>query len=208
MHREILNNDQLELLPLMVQFKREYYLVGGTAIALYIGHRRSVDYDLFKNSTINHKKNLEKIRDAGYVLTVTRHVAEQMNLVVNNVKVTFFQYPFPVKADNKFEGYFRIPSLLQLAAMKAYALGRRSKWKDYVDLYFLLKDYYSIEEISKCAVELFGVLFSEKMFRSQLCYFADIDYSEEVDYLIENPPSDEHVRQSLITIATKDVNCI
>ena len=42
------DTDQLELLPLMAQFRREYYLVGGTAIALHIGHRRSVDFDMFK----------------------------------------------------------------------------------------------------------------------------------------------------------------
>ena len=47
MHDEILNVAQQKLLPLMAQFKREYYLVGGTAIALHIGHRRSVDFDMF-----------------------------------------------------------------------------------------------------------------------------------------------------------------
>ena len=57
MHEEILNAAQQELLPLMAQFRQEYYLVGGTAIALHIGHRRSVDFDLFKMSAINHKKN-------------------------------------------------------------------------------------------------------------------------------------------------------
>ena len=61
MHDEILNVDQLKLLPLMARFRREYYLVGGTAIALHIGHRRSVDFDMFKMSAINHKKNLDKI---------------------------------------------------------------------------------------------------------------------------------------------------
>ena len=55
MHDEILNADQLKLLPLMAQFRREYYLVGGTAIALHIGHRRSVDFDLFKMSAINSR---------------------------------------------------------------------------------------------------------------------------------------------------------
>ena len=44
MHEEILNTAQRELLPLMKQFAREYYLVGGTAIALQIGHRRSIDF--------------------------------------------------------------------------------------------------------------------------------------------------------------------
>lgn len=66
MHDEILNADQRKLLPLMAQFRREYYLVGGTAIALHIGHRRSVDFDMFKLTAINHKKNLDKIVAAGF----------------------------------------------------------------------------------------------------------------------------------------------
>ena len=45
----------------MSQFRREYYLVGGTAIALHIGHRRSVDFDMFKPTSLNHKKNLDRI---------------------------------------------------------------------------------------------------------------------------------------------------
>lgn len=202
MHQEILNQQQLELLPLMAQFSREYYLVGGTAIALHLGHRRSIDFDMFKASTINHRKNLERIKASGLDYTVTRHVAEQMNLIVNGVKVTFFQYPFPVVAKQKALYTFRIPDLLTLAAMKAYALGRRSKWKDYVDLYFLLRDYFTIKEISQKAVELFGELFSEKMFRVQLSYFEDVDYSEQVDYLIQNPPTDEDIKSRLTEIST------
>lgn len=205
MHSEILNDRQTELLPLLAQFRREYYLVGGTAIALYLGHRRSIDFDLFKPSAINHKRNLDKIADASFPHTVTRRVAEQMNLIVNDVKLTFFQYPFPVEPTAKFETYFRLPSLLQLAAMKAYALGRHSKWKDYVDLYFLLRDHFTIADITDCATRLFGELFSEKMFRSQLCYFDDIDYTEAVDWLIPNPPTDDEIKQTLTDIAVQGV---
>lgn len=197
MHKEVLNDKQLELLPVMASFRKEYYLVGGTSIALHIGHRRSIDFDMFKPSAINHKKNLDRITQAGYPCTVTRRVTEQMNLIVNEVKVTFFQYPFPINPTEKFETYFKLPSLLQLAAMKAYALGRRSKWKDYVDLFFLLKEHFSIEEISQCATGIFGELYSEKMFRAQMCYFEDVDYTEEVDYLIPNPPPDEEIRAGL-----------
>jgi len=205
MHSEILNDRQTELLPLLAQFRREYYLVGGTAIALYLGHRRSIDFDLFKPSAINHKRNLDKIAATPFAHTVTRRVAEQMNLIVNDVKLTFFQYPFPVEPTTRFETYFRLPSLLQLAAMKAYALGRRSKWKDYVDLYFLLRDHFTIADITACATQLFGELFSEKMFRSQLCYFDDIDYTEAVDWLIHNPPSDNDIKQALTEIAVQGV---
>lgn len=205
MFSEILNDQQIQLLPLLAQFRREYYLVGGTAIALFIGHRRSIDFDLFKPSAINHKRNLEKIADTPFAHIVTRRVSEQMNLLINNVKVTFFQYPFPVDPKVKFENYFRLPSLIQLAAMKAYALGRRSKWKDYVDLFFLLRDHFTIADISHTATQIFGELYSEKMFRSQLCYFDDIDYTEAVDWIIANPPADEEIRQALIRFATDDV---
>lgn len=189
----------------MAQFQREYYLVGGTAIALFIGHRRSIDFDLFKASSINHKRNLDKIATSSFSHIVTRRVNDQMNLIVNDVKVTFFQFPFPIRPMEKYETYFRLPSLLQLAAMKAYALGRRSKWKDYVDLYFLLCDHFTIIEISKTAKQLFGELFSEKLFRSQLCYFDDIDYTEAVEWLIPNPPTDEEIKNALTELATQDL---
>ena len=205
MHSEILNDKQMQLLPLMAQFRREYYLVGGTAIALYIGHRRSIDFDLFKPSAINHKRNLDKISATPFGHVITRRVSEQMNLIVNDVKLTFFQYPFSIEPTAKFETYFRLPSLLQLAAMKAYALGRRSKWKDYVDLYFLLRDHFTIADITACATEIFGELFSEKMFRSQLCYFDDIDYTEAVDWLIPNPPTDSEIKLALTEIAVQGV---
>lgn len=201
MHSEILSIRQKELLPLMAQFRREYYLVGGTAIALYIGHRRSIDFDLFKFSGINHKRNLDKLSASGFNHLVTRRVTEQMNLIVNEVKVTFFQYPFHIEPSTKFEDYFRLPSLLQLAAMKAYALGRRSKWKDYVDLYFLLHRHFTLTDISAEATRIFGELYSEKMFRSQLCFFDDIDYTEPVDYLLPNPPANDEIKSALVHIA-------
>lgn len=205
MHSEILSDRQQDLLSLMAQFRREYYLVGGTAISLYIGHRRSIDFDLFKFSAINHKRNLDRIAATPFKHIVTRRVMEQMNLIVNDVKVTFFQYPFPVTPTEHFDKYFRLPSLLQLAAMKAYALGRRSKWKDYVDLYFLLREHFTIADITDAATQLFGELYSEKMLRSQLCYFDDVDYSEAVDWLIPNPPTNDEIQRALTDIATQGI---
>ena len=50
MHKEILTTSQRELLPFVKKFRKDFYLVGGTAIALQIGHRRSIDYDLFTHA--------------------------------------------------------------------------------------------------------------------------------------------------------------
>ncbi|MGC9352689.1 MAG: nucleotidyl transferase AbiEii/AbiGii toxin family protein [Mariniphaga sp.] len=197
MHNEILSPEQIELLPLVKQFKREFYLVGGTAIALHIGHRRSVDFDLFKNKNIRPKSILTKIADSGFSFNVTRRVSEQMNVTISTVKFTFYEYPFPVQPTVNFDDIIRMPSLIDLAAMKAYAFGRRAKWKDYVDMYFLLRNHFSVEQISKRAVEIFDQLFSSKLFRAQLSYFKDIDYSEPVEFLVAAPPEEE-IRQFLV----------
>ncbi len=125
MYPDILSREQKELLPLIRQFKREFYLVGGTAIALQVGHRRSVDFDLFKLSNINAVRTLNKLDAAKISYVVTRRVSEQINVVINSVKMTFFQYPFAIEANIVFDNTLRMPDLLILAAMKAYALGRR-----------------------------------------------------------------------------------
>ena len=197
MHREILSIEQIKLLPLVKNFYREFYMVGGTAIALQIGHRRSIDFDLFKNKPIRPKAIISKISDSGLTYAVTRRVTEQLNVTIYDVKFTFYEYPFRIETPLNFESVIKLPELIDLAAMKAYALGRRSKWKDYVDIYFLLRDHFSIEQISTKASLIFGQLFSPKQFRSQLSYFADINYSEPVEYLV-SAPSDDEIKQFLI----------
>jgi hypothetical protein len=201
MHKEILNNDQLDLLQFLKSFRREFYLVGGTAVALHIGHRRSIDYDLFKTKPLNHKSILQKLDSAHKSYLITRRVEEQLNIIVQNVKFTFFQYPFSIIPSCEFERYIRVPDLLTLAAMKAYALGRRSKWKDYVDLFFIIRDYFSIKQVSDKAATIFDDLFSEKQFRSQLSYYDDIDYSEQIDYIIPEVSINE-IKAFLIEKAT------
>jgi hypothetical protein len=197
MHKEIFSPDQLELLALVKDFKPEFFLVGGTAIALHIGHRRSNDFDLFKNGELHHKKILDTVKAHGFQVQVTRRVSEQLNLTINGVKFTFFDYPFPVKPVCVFENVIKLPDILTLAAMKAYALGRRSKWKDYVDLYFIIKHLHSLAEIVNKAGAIFGELFSEKMFRAQLSFFEDIDFTESLEYLPPAVPESE-IREFLV----------
>ena len=75
--------------------------------------------------------------------------------------------------------------------MKAYALGRQSKWKDYVDVYFILKFKHSLDELIAAADNIFSTSFNDKLFREQLCYFDDMDYSEVVEYIDINPSDSE-----------------
>ena len=114
-----------------------------------------------------------------------------MNVTVDDVKLTFLEYPFQIATGMKFQDIIKVPELIDLAAMKAYALGRRSKWKDYVDLYYIIKDHFSFGQVAERASGIFGQLFSEKLFRAQLSYFDDIDYSEQVEYVNTAAPEEE-----------------
>lgn len=176
-------------------------MVGGTAIALHIGHRRSIDFDLFTLAKLNKFRIKGKLNGIPFNQAPIFEDFDQLHLLINNVKITFFSYPYPIKHPVKVGTIISIPSLLSLAAMKAFAMGRRAKWKDYVDLYFILRDYYSVNEISQEARKIFGQLFSEKLFCEQLAFHKDIDYSEPVEYLVE-PVADDEIKSFLIDKAT------
>jgi hypothetical protein len=173
MYNNILSKEQIELLPFIQSFKKEYYLVGGTAVSLQIGHRESIDFDLFKFGQVQPTKIAQRLEKFGWDYQLIYKNSESFHIIANDVKITFFQYPFEVKTAKVFEG-IKMPDLLNLAAMKAYALGRRTKWKDYVDLYFIIKNYHTFEDISNKSEDIFKGLFSPKLFKNQLCYFDDI----------------------------------
>ena len=198
MHREILTKEQYALLPLVKKFRKNFGLVGGTAIALHIGHRESIDFDMFSPEEFSNANIRRVFASAGKKIKSIRALTGQFTFIVDEVHLTFFRFPYPIEYTESFEDVLRMPTLITLAAMKAFALGQRSKWKDYVDMYFILRGFHSIEEISKKGEELFEDEFNAKLFRQQLSYFEDINYSEEVTYKEGFEVSNEEVRHALI----------
>lgn len=197
MHKEILTTEQLQLLPSIAKFNRTFYLVGGTAIALHLGHRRSIDFDLFTPGGLAKSRIKAKINGIPFEKVPLFEDVDQIHLQINQVRVTFFQFPYDVSHPVKFEGIISMPTLLTLGAMKAFAMGRRAKWKDYVDLFYLLKNHYSVADICREGESCFGPLFSEKMFRQQLAFHKDIDYSEPIEF-IGTPIPETEIREFLI----------
>lgn len=199
MHREILNINQEKQWNLLQNFATEYLLVGGTSISLQIGHRESIDFDLCTQKAIRSDRINTVFYKYKYKIdTVLVDTNEEFTCVVDNVKWTFFSYPFPILGEVFLGESIHSPDLLGLAAMKAYALGRRGKWKDYVDLFILMKQELSVKEIAKSAKEIFNGAFSEKMFRQQLLFWDDIDYSEEVVWVGET-----HTNKEIYTFLEK-----
>jgi len=200
MYPNILTSKQEQILPLIKLFSKDFGLVGGTAIAYYLGHRRSIDFDLFSPKTFSILSARNKINKFFKIEQTLVQGDGELTVMANNVKLTLFNFPYHIEYNSKFENIIKIPDLLTLAAMKAFALGKRAKWKDYVDLYFISKKY-SLQQIVKKAEKLFGAEFNEKLFRVQLSYFNDVDYSEEVEYMDGFQISDIEVKKSLEKIS-------
>jgi hypothetical protein len=155
-------------------------LAGGTALALQLGHRISIDFDLFWENYIP-KDLLPKVRKVfknSKIEVVINH-SEQLTVTVSGINVSFCRYPFPVIS--KFIDYRgrKILPALEIAAMKAYALGRRATLKDYVDLYFVLKEKVgNLEEIIKIAQKKYGKDFDSRLFLEQLIFSKDVEEME------------------------------
>ncbi|MDD2758255.1 MAG: nucleotidyl transferase AbiEii/AbiGii toxin family protein [Patescibacteria group bacterium] len=197
MRAEILSAKQTKLLPLLPEAAKDFGLVGGTAIALHLGHRQSVDFDFFTNKKFSNAAVQKKILRTKTIDHVYVDQKDEYTILVGGVKLTFLFFPFKLNFTEKFGRFFKVADLLTLAALKAYALGRRAKWKDYVDLYFIFKNHFSIAKVADRARKIFGENFNEKIFRAQLSYFKEIDYSEEVNYSAGFAVSDKKIREEL-----------
>jgi len=97
MHPEVLTRQAAALFPSLSRFPG-FYLAGGTALALQIGHRVSVDFDLFCDDAID-RALLQRVRrvfaDADIAVLVNN--ADELTMLVNGVKFSFLTYPFPVR---------------------------------------------------------------------------------------------------------------
>lgn len=200
MHPNVLNKQQLELLPLLEKFKDKFGLVGGTAIALQIGHRKSVDFDLFTNQDLNQDQIRKKIKDYGAEIDQTLiETEDELSLIVEQVKFTFYKYPFPLDFVHSFRNYINLPSLKMLGAMKAFALGKRNVWRDYLDLYFIFQQI-DPNAVITLAQEIYQNEFNLKLFKGQLVYFKDLS-KNPLKFMPGHQVSDSQVKQQLEQIS-------
>lgn len=201
LHKEILTEAQIRLLPSIKDFKADFGLVGGTAIALHLGHRESIDFDLFPQmpgSAFQPSKLRRKFERGALIDKVIVEEESELTFITkSDVKVTFYDFEYVIPYTIPFEQWISIPELLTLAAMKGFALGHRAKWKDYVDLYFIMRGHHSLAEISHRADELFGQHFNEKLLRTQLSYFEDVRYTEPVIFKPGFAVPDEEIKKAL-----------
>ncbi|OHA61294.1 MAG: hypothetical protein A3J30_00960 [Candidatus Wildermuthbacteria bacterium RIFCSPLOWO2_02_FULL_47_9c] len=163
-------------------------MVGGTALALQIGHRISVDFDFFSSKSIpsNLLDRLQSIFGAREV-EVVLNVSYQLTGRIKGVEVTYFRYSFPPLFPYIVYENIKLLSIPEIAASKAHAIGRRATRKDYMDLYFILKEkHVELQEIVDIAEKKYGEEFDARLFLEQLLYLDDVVLTP-ITFLKEEP---------------------
>lgn len=173
---DVLTKTEQDVFSKLSLFKTYGYLAGGTALALQLKHRRSYDFDVFVKKPIQRllRRKVDKVfgKVDFYVDT-----SEQISFKTREaIAVTFFTYYFPRIAPSVRGGTIdtiSLASVLDIAADKAHAIGRRAVWRDYVDLFIVLRKGVALGYLCELAKEKFGGAFNEALFLEQLCYFKD-----------------------------------
>jgi hypothetical protein len=169
----------LELLKnlLLLDISKELRLAGGTALALQIGHRRSIDIDLFGKLTEDDISIVEALGKTGAV-SILFKTANIKVYSINGIKVDLVNYPYPwLKNANKLDG-LRLAHIHDIAAMKLAAVTGRGTRKDFTDIYFLLQ-LFSLKEM----LHHYNMKFhdgSEFMVLKSLTYFKDAETDEDL----------------------------
>ena len=172
---EVFTEAEKKEFPKLAKFAKIGILAGGTALALQIKHRCSYDFDIFCSDELS--KNLSRqARDIFGKLTIVNRFEDNLTFITSSgAKITFVYYPFPSLYPNISTSVIKLFHWRDIALDKAYTIGRRAQYRDYVDLFFLMKEKkITIDWIIKNAVKKFESEFPKKIFLEQIVYFKDL----------------------------------
>lgn len=176
---------QLNLLSELMSFEflKDYFLVGGTNLALRENHRKSIDLDLFANKDFDVNYNVyinTKLKEHfGNSFTTTSVSDVGIFGVINGVKVDFINFPYKLLQPIEILNNWRLATKLDVAAMKINAVTGRGSKKDFYDIAKLL-EVFSIKEMLAAYQEMFKV---DNVFMAvkSLSYFADAENSTYIN---------------------------
>ena len=171
----------------------DFYLVGGTALALQLGHRNSIDIDLFTQKDFDDTALIEDISNEYNFKEIFRRKNTIISLV-DNIKTDFIRHGYPFIKPPKIEEGIRFLGLEDIAAMKLHAIVQSGKrLKDFIDIYFLLQHL--------TMAEIIGYYETKYTFSNAVIALKALNYFDDIDE--EMDPPKMIVPISIIEIKTR-----
>ena len=179
-------------------FLSEFYLSGGTALSLQIGHRQSEDLDFFNQHQFNPETLQQKLVLYGD-LKQTELAKGTLNTFLNDVKLQFLEYPYDLLESTVQWGSIKLSSVADIACTKLQTVAMRGSKKDFIDLYYLLERYSLVELFALLEKKYHHVEYSKTHIMKSLVYFEDANNQPMPRMLMQT--SWEEVKYKMISIA-------
>jgi len=204
MYSKILDKNQKSLINKTAFLnKYNFYLAGGTALALYLGHRTSLDYDFYTKKEFDSQKLIEEIKEKFKKLENISVEKNTLLIDINKVHFSFFHYQYKLLAKHQSFKTIKLASLKDIAAMKIIAIVQRGTKRDFIDIYFLLKKF-SLKEIISWTLEKYTG-YNQTHILKALIYFKDAE-NEKYKRLIkvfDKSVTWKKVKKNLLQIVKK-----
>jgi len=165
------------------QVLENFYLAGGTALSLILGHRKSIDLDFFSSSFPKFEILVAKLK------TLNPKVINQdkgtLDLYIDDVKVSFLEYKYPLIGDFLEFDQVKVASLEDIACMKLSAISSRGSKKDFIDLYFILQKFSLGELLDLFEKKFKGVNYQMSHILKSLVYFEEAEKQPDPEFLVD-----------------------
>jgi len=172
---KILGQKRLNILK-KLKFLKDYhfYLAGGTALALELGHRISLDFDFYIEGELNPETLLQDFQKHFKNVQLIREAKNTLILSIDNTEVSLFSYPYPLISPLIKIPEVNLASMEDICAMKIVAIIQRGTKRDFIDIYFLTKRF-GLERIFALTQKKYKGLFNKYLALQALTYFTDAD---------------------------------
>lgn len=157
------------------EWLQDFYLAGGTAVALWLGHRESIDLDFFSAQNINTLRLRQQLSSCGTFL-LDEESAGTLHGTLDGVKVSFLEYPYPLLQPHANYDGINIADLQDLACMKLEAIASRGKKRDFIDVHALTQRGNSLQiMVSWFEQKYQGLQYNLAHLIKSLVYFQDAE---------------------------------
>lgn len=175
---ETLSSDPQRLLERLGQLSTvtPFYLAGGSAIALHLGHRISVDLDFFTpQDDYEAEPLIQQLQNVGH-LVIRQQSRGTLNATLAGTLISFFVYPYPLLEKAQAVWNVHIAGLLDLALMKLAAISQRGAKRDFLDLYQICHSGYTLDALLQLMPTKFpDVTYPSYHLLRALAYFEDAE---------------------------------
>ncbi len=156
----------------------QFYLAGGTALALQLGHRLSYDLDFFTEQDFSEKKLVEILGRLGE-LSVDHRAEDTLLGSLNGARISFFWYRHPLLFSPVSFLNIRLADVRDIGAMKLDAIQSRGKKRDFIDLWAIMQQGITIGDLLGLFEKKYtGVSYNTQHIMKSLVYFADAEQDE------------------------------